>query len=170
MDAFLCIASLRTVRRYSNQPVDEGAIQRIIDAGRVTGSAHNTQPWRFLVMQDREIMRAAAECVNRPSNLAGAPLAIGILLTEDSALTQFDAGRCAENMMIAAWNDGVGSAPNFVRHADRFRQILNLDEMIIATLLTMGYPKTAANPSRRSAHEWIERADRKSKANLIHEA
>lgn len=167
MDTFLSIASLRTIRSYATRPIAPDTVDRIIDAGRVTGSGYNRQPWRFIVIQDPQILQATAVCVNRPSNLAAAALAIGVLLTEDTALSRFDAGRCAENMMLAAWSEGVGSSPNHVHDLDQFRQILGLDEMIIATILSFGYPKSPPDPGKHSPQEWVDKADRKPKGGIL---
>lgn len=47
MDTFLAIASKRDTRRYAERPIPEEAVGRILEAGRVAGSARNRQPWRF---------------------------------------------------------------------------------------------------------------------------
>ena len=63
MDAFLTVASKREVRRYDAQPLEEDAIRRILEAGRVAGSASNRQNRRFVVLGNRD---AVAEAFNVP--------------------------------------------------------------------------------------------------------
>src|SRR3954451_23287001 len=111
MDAFLAVASKRAVRRYADRPIPEDVQRRILDAGRVAGSSKNRQPWRFVVLADREAVERAAEAVWATDNVLGAPLVIGLVVRGKGPLS-FDAGRAAQNMMLAAWNDGVGSCPN----------------------------------------------------------
>jgi nitroreductase len=75
--------------------------------------------------------------------------------------TSFDAGRAAQNMMLAAWNEGIGSTPNGIADAELLTQVLGHGEdERVAIILTFGYPARPADPARRSADEWIERADR----------
>jgi nitroreductase len=79
-----------------------------------------------------------------------------------------DTGRCAQNMLLAAWNDGVGSCPNGQRDPEAARAALGLGEdEEIAIVLTFGYPAQERDPERRSAEEWSARADRKPLEELV---
>jgi nitroreductase len=73
----------------------------------------------------------------------------------------FDTGRAAQNMMLAAWNDGVGSCPNGMRDPDGAKTVLGLgEEDSIGIILSFGYPARPVDPEKRSPEEWIERANR----------
>jgi nitroreductase len=75
------------------------------------------------------------------ANLDRCAVAIAVVLLNDRL--RFDAGRVAQNMMVAAWALGVGSCPNTVRpdEQDRVRQDLGAPaEAAIATIITLGYP------------------------------
>ena len=120
MDAFLTVASKREVRRYDARPLAEDSTRRILDAGRVAGSASNRQNRRFVVLGDRD---AAAEAVYAPDNLRGATLVVAIVVAGKGPLA-FDAGRAAQNMMLAAWNEGIGSCPNGVSDPERMREVV----------------------------------------------
>ncbi|MFQ5880131.1 MAG: nitroreductase family protein, partial [Dehalococcoidia bacterium] len=52
MDAYACIRTKRDTREYDTKPISEETLQRILQAGRMAGSAKNTQPWRFIVLGD----------------------------------------------------------------------------------------------------------------------
>src|SRR4051812_24526140 len=150
MDAFLAIVSKREVREYDGRPLDAGARRRILEAGRLAGSSRNRQARRFVVLNDRE---AVAGAVWSPGNIRGAALVVAIVGSG------FDAGRAAQNMMLAALNDGVGSCPNGVSDTGAIAPIAGLSEgEQIATILSFGYP--ARKPRERTAEEWIARADR----------
>ena len=69
----------------------------------------------------------------------------------------FDAGRAAQNMMLAAWNDGVVSCPNGVRDAEAAR-IVGARPAIV---LSLNYPQRPRDPESRSADEWSRRANRR---------
>lgn len=164
MDTYLTIASRREVRDYADRPLAADVVVRILDAGRVTGSAKNRQPWKFVVVRDEGVLERLGTVVTRPSNLAGAPLAVAIVL--DEGASPFDAGRAAQAMMLAAWNEGVGSCPNSIKDKAAFQRIVGINGDA-ATLLTFGYPERAPSPVRRPADEWIESADRKPRADVV---
>jgi nitroreductase len=159
MDTFLAIASKRDQRQYADRGIPEEIVRRILDAGRIAGSAKNRQPWRFLILESQELRERVAETVYAPGNLLGSQLAIAIVVTGSPG---FDAGRAAQNMMLAAWNDGVSSCPNGMPDRPRTAEILSLggDEEV-ATVLSFGYPARERNPEGRTANEWIARAKRK---------
>jgi nitroreductase len=158
MDAFLTVASKREVRRYDGRPLAEDSTRRILDAGRVAGSASNRQNRRFVVLGDRD---AAAAAVYAPDNLRGAMLVVAIVVAGKGPLG-FDAGRAAQNMMLAAWNEGIGSCPNGVSDPERMREVVgHTPDEQVATVLSFGYPERTRNPEARSAQEWISRANRR---------
>jgi nitroreductase len=164
MDAFLAVASKREVRRYDARPLDEDAIRRILEAGRVAGSASNRQNRRFVVLGDRD---AVAEAVYAPDNVRGATLVVAIVVAGKGPLG-FDAGRAAQNMMLAAWNEGIGSCPNGVSDPERMREVVgHAPDEQVATVLSFGYPARPGNPEARSAQEWIARANRRPLDELV---
>ena len=169
MDADLAIASKREVREYEATPLPDDAVRRILDAGRIAGSSRNRQARRFVVLRDRGVVERVAACVYDASNLLGAALVVPVVI-RGKGPTAFDAGRAAQNMMLAAWNEGIGSCPNGIADAERLRDVLahGPDEQV-ATVLTFGYPARRIDPERRSASEWIERADRLPFEDIVEE-
>jgi nitroreductase len=167
VDAFLAVASKREVRRYADRPIAPETERRILEAGRVTGSSKNRQPWRFVVLSDRETIERAAEAVWAADNVLGAPLVIAVVVRGKGPVS-FDAGRAAQNMMLAAWNEGVGSCPNGIADAGEMRDVLGLDDDDhFAIVLSFGYPAREVTPEERSPEEWIERADRRPLEELV---
>jgi nitroreductase len=121
-------------------------LRRILEAGRIAGSAVNKQPWRFLVLGP-ETRERVAEAVYTPANLRGAATAIAIVVT---GARGFDAGRAAQNMMLAAWNEGVTSCPNGMPDAGKASDLLSLtgDEQVL-NVLSLGYPARSRDPESR---------------------
>jgi nitroreductase len=160
MDAFLAIVSRREVREYDARPLPDDALRRILEAGRLAGSSRNRQARRFVVLRDRGLVEHAAEAVHAPGNLLGAPLVVAIVV-RGSGPGGFDAGRAAQNMMLAAHNEGIGSCPNGVADREGMQAVLgHEDDEQVATLLSFGYPARPRDPERRSPEEWIARANR----------
>ena len=167
LDTFLAIASKREVRSYADRPVPEEVVERILAAGRVTGSSMNRQPWRFLVLANDDVRSAVAETVYTPGNLTGASLAIAIVVS-GGRTADFDAGRAAQSMMLAASNDGVGSSPNGVSDRDRFAELVGLEEdERAAIVLSFGYPARPQRAEDRTAEEWIARARRRPASEVV---
>jgi nitroreductase len=169
VDAYLAVVSKREVREYAPTPLPPEAVRRILEAGRLAGSSQNRQARRFVVLRDRALVERAAEAVYAPGNLLGAALVVVIVLGGKRPLG-FDAGRAAQNMMLAAWNDGIGSCPNGVADAERMRDVVGhrADEQV-AIVLSFGYPARRPDPERRTATEWIERANRLPFAEIVEE-
>jgi nitroreductase len=169
MDAYLVIASKRGVRDYAPRPVPDEVVRRIVDAGRVAGSSKNRQPWRFVVLRSPEARERAAEAVWAPGNLRGCAVAVAIVVRGKGPVG-FDAGRAAQNMMLAAWNDGVGSCPNGIRDADALAAVVPLAEgEQVQIVLSFGYPARPVEPTRRGPEAWIERAARKPASEVVEE-
>ena len=163
MDTFLAIASRRETRDYSDRPIPEEVTNRILDAGRLAGSARNRQPWRFVVVESDDARSRLADAVYAPENVRGATLVVAIV-----GRSGLDIGRCVQNMLLAAWNDGVGSCPNGLKAPEDAQRALGLDaDDEIGIVLTFGYPARDRDPKRRTPDEWSDRADRKPLDELV---
>jgi nitroreductase len=163
----LTIASRRETRRYDERPVPAEIEHRILDAGRLAGSAQNKQPWRFLVVERPEMRGRLAEAVFEPGNVHGAQLVVAVVVSGKGP-TSFDAGRAAQNMLLAAWDLGVGGSPNGMPDRDAAGEILGVREgESPAIVLTFGYPAKPRDPSARSVEEWSTRAKRRPLDELV---
>jgi nitroreductase len=168
MDVRLAITSRREVREYAPEPLPAGVIERILDAGRLAGSSKNSQPWTFVVPDSRERIERLAGAVFVPSNVFGAALVVAVVVRGKGPVS-FDAGRAAQNMLLEAWNEGVGSTPNGVADQDGARAALDVvdeDERIVI-VLSFGYPARLRDPSSRSADEWSARANRRPLDDVV---
>jgi nitroreductase len=169
VDAYLAVVSKREVRRYAERPIDADAERRILEAGRLAGSSRNRQARRFVVLRDPALVEEAVQSVYAGDNVRGAALVVAIV-TGGKGPTSFDAGRAAQNMMLAASNDGIGSCPNGIADAARLQAAVgHSDDEQVATILTFGYPERPRDPGRRSPEEWIERADRLAYEEVVEE-
>jgi nitroreductase len=167
MDAYLAIASRRDEDRYADAPVPADVVERILDAGRLSGSGKNRQPWTFVVVDDRARLERIAEAVYEPDNLRTAAFAVGILVSGKGP-TSFDAGRAAQSMLLAAWNEGVISTPNGIADEEVVRRELEAgEEERPVIVLTFGLPARPRDPSARTGAEWSARANRKPLAEVV---
>jgi nitroreductase len=167
MEAYLAVVSRREVRDYLARPLEPEVEHRILDAGRLSGSASNRQPWTFIVVRDDRAIEGVAESVFEPTNIRGAAFVVAI---QTHGGPPMDVGRAAQNMMIAAWALGVGSCPNGVHDRVGLNRALRLDDdEKVATVLSFGHPAKRADPRRRSPEEWIRRARRKPFEEVVRE-
>ena len=167
MDAYLAVVSRREVRDYLARPLEPEVERRILEAGRLSGSAANRQPWTFIVIRDDKAVEAVAESVYEPLNVRGAAFLVAIQVHGGPPM---DAGRAAQNMMIAAWALGIGSCPNGINDRVGLNRALRLDDDDrVATVLSFGHPAKASDPRRRTPEEWIERARRKPFDEVVRE-
>lgn len=100
----------RSVRSFAARPVDRATVTRLVTIARETGSARNRQPWRFVAVDDPATLRALAGCGAYAQHLATAPCAIVLLSADDGRRdTEFDLGRVAQSLTLAATALGLGS-------------------------------------------------------------
>ena len=161
MDTYLAIASKRDVRAYSDAAIPADVRQRILDAGRLTGSSRNRQRWEFVVVSG-EAQERLAEAVYAPENVRSAALVVAIV----GEAGAFDAGRCAQNLMLGAWGDGIVSCPNGIREPEAAADICGGD---VRAILSFGYPARPRTPESHTAEEWSAGADRKPLSELVRE-
>ena len=158
MDVYLGIASKRDQRDYADTPIPGDVQHRILDSGRLSGSSQNSQKWEFVLAESKQ--EQLAETVWEPRNVLGARMVVAIC----GEAKGIDVGRCAQNMMLCAWGDGVTSCPNGLRDPDGAAEICGAPVQLV---LTFGYPAPPRNPESRPPEEWSARAKRKPLDELV---
>lgn len=139
MDAYEAIISKRDTRDYEQRPIEPETLRRIIQAARMAGSSKNAQPIRLILIRDPAMKERLATCGDFAEHLPRSPLVAVVVRLGDSR--PFDAGRVAQNMMVAARAEGVASCPVGIQHDERVRAVLALPpEAIVAMAITLGYP------------------------------
>ena len=161
MEPYLAIASKRDERAYADAHIPAKVRRRILDAGRLSGSSRNRQRWEFVVVSG-EAQDRLADAVYAPENVRSTPLVVAIV----GEAGGFDVGRCAQNMMLAAWGEGVVSCPNGVRDADAAAEICGGE---VRAILSLGYPLRPRTSASHTAEEWSSRANRKPLPELVRE-
>ncbi len=166
MDTYLAVASKRDWRSYADRPVPPEIERRILDAGRVAGSAMNRQPWVFLVVKTAEVKERLAETVYAHDNVRTAPLVIAIATERGGAL--LDVGRALQNMFLAAWNDGVVSCPNGMPEPQATAGVLGLEDGLVpVNIPSFGYPKRTLDPGSKTPEEWSGEANRRRLEEIV---
>ncbi|MCI0345159.1 MAG: nitroreductase family protein [Chloroflexi bacterium] len=154
MTPWEAIRRVRVVRSFDARPLPPEAVERIVDAGRHAGSSKNQQRWDFIVVGDRDHLRELAEVGAYAGHLAGASVAVALVTpgartAAASSSVMWDLGRAAQNMVLAAWELGIGSVPATVYDHALAARLLGLPaDRRCDFLLSFGYP---ADPAALSA-------------------
>ncbi len=139
-NAYQTILTCRAIRHFAGAPISDGDMRQILQAGRWAGSAKNVQPWQFVVVRDRQTLNQLADCGYYAGHLRGAAAAV-VLVTSPGRWADFDAGRAAQNMMLAAWTLGIGSCIASLHDGDRARTVLGVpDDLHTHIAISFGYP------------------------------
>jgi nitroreductase len=140
MDVFETIRTMLAVRRYQDKPIPEATLRRVVEAGRLTGSAKNQQPWHFIVVQDRKILQRLGALARTGAHVAQAAAAV-VVVVDKTPFAVSDASRAIQSMLLAAWADGVGS--NWVGFGglEDVKALLHVPAQLdVLAILPLGYP------------------------------
>lgn len=150
MTPYEAIVSKRDTRAYDDRPIPDDVLHRILQAGRMAGSAKALEPVRFVVLRDRARREELARCGDFTPHLVAAPVVIALVLEPEMGVVgaplthfrgPFDAGRAAQNMMVAAWAEGVASCPASMHHEEEATRVLGVPGGYrVANTIAFGYP------------------------------
>ena len=148
------IAGLRVVRAFEDRPLTGEDLDAIIRAGRRAGSSKNQQRWAFVVITERDRLRALSVVGTFAGHLAGAAAAIALVTPDPRApgaplSILWDLGLASQNMILAAWGRGIGSCPATVYDQVLVHELLELPTgMACEYLLSFGYPADPTDLTR----------------------
>jgi nitroreductase len=152
MNVSKAIRLKRAVRKFTPDLLPEETILAILNAGRRSQSSKNTQPWHFIAITDKDILKQLSECGEWAGHLAGAALGVALLSEnpEEKFQRLFDLGQSAAYMQLAAWELGIGSCLASIYEPERARQILGFPpELHLRIAISFGYPQDAEVLTRR---------------------
>jgi nitroreductase len=149
MEVFEAIRTVLAVRNFQEQPVPPEVIQRIVEAGRLTGSSMNRQPWHFIVVQESQTLQQLGALAPSGPYIAQAALAV-VVAVEKTRFAVSDASRAIQSMMLAGWAEGVGS--NWVGYfgLEAVNALLGIPaELEVLAIVPFGYPVQAAGQGKK---------------------
>ena len=126
------LRTLRQSRRFVDQTIPADVLDDLLEVARWTGSAKNSQPWEFIVIDDRDMLRQLSEQGAFTQFIANAALAIVIVLNGSSPRSEaYDEGRVSERLMLAASVHDLGSGTGWFSTEDArngVRKLLGIPE------------------------------------------
>jgi nitroreductase len=141
---------VRQVREFTDEPPTDAQLDAVIDAARWSGSSTNSQPWRFIVVRDRQVLLRLHEAgLPQTRSLRTAPAAVAIVLPDDEyeIAHAFDEGRVAERILIAAQAVRLRAGIAWIKSGVRpiVSELLGLPEgRFVRTIVVVGNPTEAA--------------------------
>jgi nitroreductase len=137
----------RAIRKFSPELLPDEIVHTILMAGKRAQSSKNTQPWHFIAITDKAILKQLAQCGEWAGHLAGAALGVAIVHADPGERFQilFDIGQSAAYMQLAAWEQGAGSCLATIYAEQRARSVLGFPEDLhLRFAISFGYPQEAA--------------------------
>jgi nitroreductase len=159
------VARKRAIRQFADRALRADHLDRILEAGRHSGSSKNLQRWTFIVCRDRGHLEELSSLGPWAGHVAGAAAAVALVTPDPRGPDQplsvmFDLGLAAENMMLVAWELGIGSVPATVYEHERARALLGYPaDQHCEYLLSFGYPADPddlTRPSRSGGRRPLE--------------
>jgi nitroreductase len=149
MEVFEAVRTVLAVRTYQDKPVPPNVVRRIVEAGRLTGSGMNGQPWRFIIVEDPDTLRRLGGLVRSGPYVAQAALAV-VLAIEKTRFAVSDASRAIQSMILTAWSEGVGSNWVGFQGMTEVKALLGIPEdMDVLAILPFGYPTQARGRGKK---------------------
>jgi nitroreductase len=159
MNTLEAIRSKRSVRQFTGRPVPEERIHDILDAGRHAQSSKNDQPWTFILVQNKERLKALSECGTYAGHIAGAAFAVVLV---DHNNWSFDIGQAAAYLQLAAWDLGISSCLAYFQYTDKVRDLLGIpEEAAIEIGISFGYSAENLRKAGRSGRKPLDEVVRK---------
>src|SRR5436305_4710595 len=146
METWDAITARRNVREFADRAIPDADLDRILEAARIAPSSQNHQPWDFVVVTDREILRELSRVWRGGGHIANAAAAIAVVIPDESEprareRNRFDIGQATMQMMITAADRGIGSCHSAVGDQDRERSFLNVyADKLVAFVIDLSYP------------------------------
>ena len=140
MEVFDAVRTILAVRAYKDKPIAADTVRRIVEAGRLTGSSMNGQPWHFIVVQDKNNLKKLGELIRTGSYVVQAPFAI-VVAVDKTQFALSDASRAIQSMMLAAWSEGIGSNWTGFAGMTGLHSLLGIpNNLDVVAVLPFGYP------------------------------
>jgi nitroreductase len=141
MEVFDAVRTVLAVRQFRDQPIPEPVVREIVEAGHLTASASNRQPWHFIVVQSTATLQQLASMARTGPYISQAPLAIVVGIDQGNPLAVSDASRAIQDMILTAWSHGVGSNWVGFHGLQPVSALLGIpDEIDVLAILPFGYP------------------------------
>ena len=157
------IEKRQSVRSYEDKPVPEEKLRRVLEAARLSPSASNMQPRKFVVVRDRKRREELARAASGQAFVGEAPVVIAAVATEPESIMTCGVPRYAvdvaiavDHMTLAAVDEGLGTCWIGSFSQEKVREILGIpDRYRVVALLPLGFPQRESATKQRKPLDQI---------------
>jgi len=140
MEVFECVTTLSSVRSYLKKDVPADLVNKIIEAGRLAPSAHNDQPWQFVLVKDKSVLKKLENYCISGRFVSQADFAVVVVTDPSSKWHEIDGTRAVQNMVLTAWSYKIGSCWIGALERKGIMELLNIPKKLhVLTVLPFGY-------------------------------
>lgn len=148
MDVLTAIRTKRAVRQFTDEPIPDHVLDKILKAALKAQSSKNSQPWQLIVIRDRATMVELSKLGDFLSHVADATVCVVYASPDDNPWTFFDLGQSAAYLQLEAHELGVGSCLGAIYQPPAAKNLLGVpDELSVNALVSLGYPAPAHKPA-----------------------
>ncbi len=167
MDVFTAIEQRRSIRKYSNKPVEEEKLQKVLEAARLSPSAKNEQNWKFIVVRDDKVREELTKAIGQPF-VGGAPIILVCCGTEPNSIMKggqprytIDLSIATAYMILKAYEEGLGTCWLGSYDERAVKKVLEVpDEVRVVSITPLGYPDESPAPRPRKPIDEIVSYDK----------
>lgn len=160
MDVFEAVRTVLAVRQYQDKPIPPDVVARIVEAGQLTASSMNKQPWHFVVVENRDTLRELGRLAKTGRYTAEAALAV-VVTVERTRFAVSDGSRAIQSMILTAWAEGVGSNWVGFMGLEEVKPLLGIpDDLDILAIVPFGYPVQPVGQGKKNRKPLGEVASR----------
>ncbi|MDQ6721424.1 MAG: nitroreductase family protein [Candidatus Dormibacteraeota bacterium] len=154
---FEAVRTVLAVREFQDKPIPEEVLRRIVESGHLSASSINLQPWHFVLVTNREVLRVLGRLIKTGPYIASAAAAVVVAYEKDSGYGVSDASRAIQSMILTAWGDGVGSNWTGFGGLEGARNEVGVpDSYDVLAVVPFGYPKRALGKGRKKRKPMAE--------------
>jgi len=151
-DMLNLLKNRRSIRSFQDKPIPDEQIDMILEAGRWTPSASNKQPWEFIVVKNKDIIKKLEKTATYGKFIGEAPILIAIVgkVKQNPRWYVQDTSLASMNMMLMAWSLKIGTCWIGSMDREKAKQILGvIEDDFLLTILPFGYPGEIPKPTPR---------------------
>lgn len=156
MEVFEAVRTVLAVREYEDKEVPADVVRRIAESAHLTASSMNKQPWHFIVVEEREMLKKLGSLARTGPYIAQAALAV-VVVIEDTKFSESDASRAIQSMILTAWEEGVGSNWVGFYGLEAVKPVLDIpNELQVIAIIPFGYPRRDIGAGKKNRKPFSE--------------
>ncbi|MGA1868881.1 MAG: nitroreductase family protein [bacterium] len=162
MDTITAIKTRRSIRRYVSKKIDEALIKEIVEAGSLAPSGLNNQPWRFIVVEDKDMIDRVSRNTKYSHVIKNASVIICVYLDKAESYNYIKdvqaIGACIQNMLLFSHAHGLGSCwmGEILNKAEQVNTLMKVPtEFELMAVITLGYPAESGQSERKKIDDLV---------------